>query len=90
MKLAKVTGTVTATVKDAQMTGKTLLLCDVTDGNKKVVEPALVVADTVGAGIGDLVLIATGSAARLAAGASNAPIDATAVAVVDTVNLSKK
>lgn len=88
MKLARVTGTVTATIKDASLSGKPLLIVDVVDGKGKVLEPALVAADTVGAGVGDRVLIATGSAARLPAGLAVAPVDATVIAIVEHVTLS--
>ncbi|MDB9856861.1 EutN/CcmL family microcompartment protein [Amylibacter sp.] len=89
MKLARVTGTVTATAKDAQLVGATLLVCDIIDGAGKVVIPAEVAADTVGAGVGDTVLMTTGSAARMAAGTSGAPINAAIIAVVDQVTLAK-
>ena len=89
MKLARVTGTVTATTKDANMVGATLLVCDITDGGGKVTAPAQVAIDTVGAGVGDSVLLTTGSAARMAAGASGAPVDAAIIAVVDHVTLAK-
>ncbi len=89
MKLARVTGTVTATAKDAQMVGATLLVCDITDGAGKVVSAGEVAADTVGAGVGDTVLITTGSAARMAAGSAVSPVDATIIAVVDQVTLAK-
>lgn len=90
MKLARVVGTVTATAKDAQLVGCTLLLCDVIDGGGKVTKYGLVANDTVGAGVGDSVLVTTGSAARMAAGSAGAPLDATIVAVVDQVTLAKK
>ena len=83
MKLATVTGTVTATAKDAQLTGQKLLLCTSGDGE-------LVAVDTVGAGVGDQVLIAVGSAARMAAGTTSLPVDAAILAVVDRVEKVKK
>ena len=89
MKLAKVTGTVTATLKDAQLTGVPLLLTDVVDGAGKVIAPAVVAADRIGAGVGDLVLLAQGSAARMPAGAANSPTDTSIVAIVETVTLAK-
>jgi ethanolamine utilization protein EutN len=88
MKLAMITGTATATLKDAALSGAALLIADVVDGKGKVLEAAIVAADTVGAGVGDTVLIATGSAARLPAGMASAPIDATVIAIVEHVNLS--
>ena len=49
MKLGRVTGTVTATARDARLTGLKLLICDIVDGKGKVLEPAHVAVDTVGA-----------------------------------------
>lgn len=89
MQLGKVIGTVTATAKNAQLVGFKLLVCDVIDGGGKVISPGVVAADTVGAGIGDRVLITTGSAARLPTETSSAPIDAAIVAVVDQLSTSK-
>ncbi|MEM9012560.1 MAG: EutN/CcmL family microcompartment protein [Pseudomonadota bacterium] len=88
MRIARVTGTVTATVKEAELTGKTLLIVDVEDGRGKVLTPALVAVDTCAAGVGDLVLLAEGSAARLPAALAGAPVDAAAVAVIDRVDLA--
>jgi microcompartment protein CcmK/EutM len=44
------------------------------------------VIDAVGAGRGDVVLVATGSAANNTPQTAHAPVDATAVAIVDTVS----
>lgn len=85
MQLARVTGTVRATVKDASLVGHKLLLVDVTDGAGKVIQPGAVAADTVGAGVGDQVLLTTGSAARMPAATASTPVDATIIAVVDRV-----
>ena len=90
MKLARITGTVTATAKDAQLTGLKLLVADVIDGSGKVLEPAMVAADTCGAGVGDEVLVTTGSAARMAAGATGAPVDASIIAIVEHITLNTK
>jgi microcompartment protein CcmK/EutM len=89
MLLARVTGTVTATAKDAQMVGSTLLVCDIANGAGKSTTASVVAVDTVGAGVGDDVLITTGSAARMAAGSAGSPVDATIIAVVDTVTVAK-
>ncbi len=90
MRIGRVTGTVTATAKDARLVGLTLLVADVIDGAGDVLEPALVAADTCGAGVGDTVLIASGSAARLPRDMSGVPTDAAVVAVVDRVDVSGK
>ncbi|MCD8125974.1 MAG: EutN/CcmL family microcompartment protein [Clostridiales bacterium] len=61
MILAKVTGAVVPSVKDARLTGLRLLAA------APLAEPSaapIAAADTLGAGVGDTVLIATGQAAR--------------------------
>jgi microcompartment protein CcmK/EutM len=70
MKVAVVTGTVTATAKDAALVGGKLLLTNIVDADDVVLETAVVAWDTVGAGAGDKVLLVQGSAARLAENAS--------------------
>ena len=88
MKLAQITGTVTATAKDAGLSSLPLLMCDVVDGRGTVLEPALVAVDSVGAGPGDLVLVTTGSAARLPARTTGLPVDAVITAIVDRVDIN--
>lgn len=88
MKLAVVTGTVTATVKDASLVGGKLLLTNFVDSEDTVIESAVIAFDTVGAGVGDKVMVTQGSAARLASGASALPVDACVIAVVDDVALA--
>ena len=88
MRLARVTGTVTATAKDARLSGQKLLLADIVDGGGKVLMPALVALDTCGAGVGDTVLVTAGTAARMPAGLATIPTDLAIVAVVDRVTLA--
>ena len=87
MKIARITGTVTATVKDAGLSGTAFLLGNVEDGNGAVLEKAVVAADTCGAGPGDLVLLVTGSAARLPQKVGGRPVDATIVAIIDHIDI---
>ena len=86
MQLGKATGTVTATAKDAKLVGAKLLVTDLVDSNGKVIDPARVSVDTCGAGVGDTVLVVSGSAARMAAGLSSAPVDLAIIAIVDRVS----
>ena len=88
MRIAKVTGTVTATAKDAALVGSSLLIVDYTDAKGKTLEPAHVAIDSVGAGVGQMVLVTSGSAARLPQGKAGQPIDAVIVAIVDQLSLS--
>ena len=46
-------------------------------------ESQIVAIDNIGAGIGETVLVATGSAARVGAGQADAPIDAAIVGIID-------
>lgn len=80
MILGRVTGNVTATAKDAALVGGKLLLV-ATDAAGEIVA-----LDTVGAGAGDEVLVATGSAARMPQAASGAPVDATIIAIIEHVS----
>ena len=85
MVLGKVIGTLVATRKEPTIEGLKLLVvraCDV-DGNPN---GAIAVAvDAVGAGIGEVVLYASGSSARQTQVTQNRPVDATIMAIVDAV-----
>lgn len=87
MRIARITGRVSASVKAEALTGRKMLLADYVDAGGNVLEPAAVVTDACGAGPGDVVLVATGSAARLPAGANGVPTDATAIAVIDQMSV---
>ncbi len=88
MQVARITGTVTATAKQAALTGHKLLLADLVDGKGKVIAPAHVAVDTCGAGVGDTVLVTAGSAARMPGGLSTSPIDLAVIAVIDRIDLA--
>ena len=79
MLLGTVENSLWATKKSARLVGQTFLTVRLA-GDERL----LVCADCVGAGKGELVLIATGGAARVAAGA-DIPVDAAIVGIVDTV-----
>ena len=89
MQIAKVTGVVTATVKDSQLMGHKFLLVDIVDAHEKVLQSSLVVTDVCGAGLGERVLVACGSAARVPQGTSGIATDATAVAIIDAISLGR-
>ena len=81
MIVGKVIGSVVATRKNENLTGNKFL----------IVEPyanmagtgRIVAIDNVGAGIGEEVLVATGSAARIGCNIENAPVDAAIVGIID-------
>ncbi len=87
MKIARVTGTVTATVKEPSLAGSKLLIVDVEDGRGELLERSLVAADRCGAGVGDMVLLTTGSAARVSSESGTLPLDAAIIAVIDHIEV---
>ena len=80
MLLCRVTGTTVVTARAAGLGGAKLLVVRPEDGDPA---SSFVAVDTVGAGSGDLVLVAEGSAARIPAETAAAPTDATVVGIVD-------
>jgi ethanolamine utilization protein EutN len=85
VRLATVLGQVVSTVKEPGLGRFTLLLVrDTDDGATDEDGPSYVAVDLVGAGVGEVVLVASGGAARVAAGA-DAPTDRAVVAIADTV-----
>jgi len=93
MFLAKVEGAVVATKKDPSMSGRKLLLLRpqlVDDKDPSKLRPGLntiVAVDSVGAGVGEMVLFCQGSSARLAPNLKEAPVDAVIIGIVDTVDV---
>ena len=90
MELARVTGSVTATMKDAGLAGLTLLLVERVDAAGMAVASVEVATDSHGAGAGDLVLVVRGSAARQPSSTRSLPTDLTVVAIVDSVDRAKQ
>jgi len=65
VKLARVIGTVVASVRHRAYDGQTLLLCEPVDPESNVIGGAFIAVDRVQAGVGDLVLInSEGNGAR--------------------------
>ena len=90
MILAKIVGTVVATRKDERLVGHKLLVVRAIDLLKKTEGAQLVAVDTVDAGVGETVLVVSGSSARMASGMKDCPVDAAIVGIVDTTDLDEK
>ena len=84
MLLAKVIGTVVSTKKEESMDGLKFLLLQQIDGEGKEKGGIVVAADAVDAGVGEIVLYASGSSARQTQRTENRPCDAVVMAIVDT------
>jgi microcompartment protein CcmK/EutM len=87
--LAKIVGTVVATRKDPRLVSSKLLVARAVDPRGKAEGHYLVAVDTVDAGVGETVLIVSGSSARMAAGLKDCPVDAAVVGIVDTVEMNE-
>lgn len=82
MLIGKIVGSVVSTRKNEKLIGSKFMIvetCAGTGDNKRIVA-----VDNVGAGIGEMVLVATGSAARIGCGQESAPIDAAIVGIIDS------
>jgi microcompartment protein CcmK/EutM len=86
--LAKIVGTVVATRKDPRLVSNKLLVVRPMDPRGKPEGAYLVAVDTVDAGVGETVLIVSGSSARMASGLKDCPVDAAIVGIIDTVEVS--
>ena len=87
MVLGKVVGTVVATRKDPRLVGTKLLVVRPMDPRGKPEGHYLVAVDTVDAGVGETVLVVSGSSARMASGLKDCPIDAAIVGIVDEIEI---
>jgi ethanolamine utilization protein EutN len=90
VRLARVVGQVVSTVKETELSGLTLLLvrdleAGDPDGEEEPRPQAYIAVDLAGAGDGEVVVVTTGSAARVGARTVHAPIDVAVVGIVDSV-----
>ena len=82
MFVGKVVGCVVATRKNENLIGSKFLIVEPLEKMNCSIS-RMVAVDNVGAGIGEVVLVATGSAARIGCNMENSPIDAAIVGIVD-------
>lgn len=90
MILGKVIGTVWSTRKDENLVGAKFLIVRHLDLEYKPKEATVVAVDSVGAGVGEVVLVAQGSSARQTTFTKNKPVDAVIMAIVDKLDISYK
>lgn len=87
MQLGKVIGTVVSTKKDDKLTGLKLHLVRYVDVNGKPLDNFVTAVDSVGAGVGEIVLVASGSSARQTEITKDKPVDAVIMAIVDILEI---
>lgn len=87
MLLAEVIGTVVASRKEETLEGLRFLVLRPLDAALKPAGNVVVAADSVGAGVGEVVMFASGSSARQTQLTQNRPVDAVVMAIVDQVTV---
>ena len=90
MMIGKVVGTVIATRKEDELQGLKFLVVRGVDLDGKPTSSLVVAADAIGAGIGEVVLYASGSSARQTKVTRDRPVDATIMAIVDEIEVGGK
>ena len=87
MRIARVIGSAVSTIKDKTLVGHKLLLVQETNESGSVTGPPFVAVDVVGAGSGELVLVAEGSAARHSATTTGQPVDCVIMGILDSLEV---
>lgn len=84
MIIGKVIGSVVSTRKMDNLVGSKFMVCETVKGMERG-GARIVAVDNIGAGIGEYVLITTGSSARVGSGSDASPIDAAIVGIIDDI-----
>ena len=93
MFVAKVTGSLVSTQKVGSMVGHKLLVVEPyrvdakTRARLKTTGRTFVAVDTVGAGVGEFVLVTQGASARMTPETKGLPVDTVIIGIVDTVHV---
>ena len=82
MLAGKVVGSVVSTRKNEKLIGSKFMVVEILD-QMRAKDQKVIAVDNIGAGIGEYVLVATGSAARIGCGMAEAPVDAAIVGIID-------
>ncbi len=90
MNIGRVIGTLVATRKDESLVGSKLMVTQPLDIDYKPEGQPIIMVDTVGAGIGDVVIFTEGTASRNAAGKPDSAIDAAIVGIIDNLDVYKE
>ena len=90
MLLGKVIGTVWPTRKDEALVGAKFLIVRQLDLDYNPKDSTVIAVDSVGAGVGEVVIVAQGSSARQTTFTKNKPVDAVIMAIVDKLDIAIK
>lgn len=89
MIIGKVVGNLWSTKKDEKLNGKRFLMIRKIDASDKISKDIFVATDKVGAGIGETVLVTTGSNSRFTYDDNYLPIDLAIVGIVDSYDITE-
>lgn len=89
MIICRVIGHVWATKKEESLEGLKLMVIQEEDGSATAKKKTYVAADAVGAGIGEKVLVVSGSTARNVFGSNNVPADMAIVGIIDNLEIDR-
>jgi len=89
MVLGQVVGSVVATQKDKSLLSKKLLIVKSIDLDGNLLDSFVVAVDVVGVGVGEKVLVVSGSSARQTEETKDRSIDSVIVAKVDSYQVAK-
>lgn len=87
MQLGEVVGTLVSTRKDPKLVGTKFLVVKNLDADMRALGTYSIAVDSVGAGLGDVVLHVAGSSARMTETTNERPVDACIMAIVDAVEI---
>ena len=87
MQLGKIVGTVVSTRKDEKLEGLKFYIVKYVDSDIKPTGAMVIAVDSVGAGPGEVVLLAAGSSARQTNMTKDKPVDSVIMAIVDTLEI---
>ena len=82
MIAGKVVGSIVATRKNEKLIGNKFMIVELVE-NMSDKKQQIIAIDNIGAGIGEYVLVAQGSAARIGCNMQDAPVDAAIVGIID-------
>lgn len=82
MIAGKVVGSIVSTRKNDKLIGNKFMIVEIVDSMSEKAKQ-LIAIDNIGAGIGEYVLVAQGSAARVGCDMKDAPVDAAIVGIID-------
>ena len=87
VRIGKVIGSIWATRKNQGLDGFKLMVVHILDAQGQEINEMMVAIDDVGAGVGDTVLLASGSAARMVCTHHDIPVDLAIVGIVDDLDI---